>query len=144
MYCKSHIQAEARRFIQNVTDLECVVVKVENPFQALIAAVYRPPQFSLERFLPNLTNLLDSLAIMNHQPVIVCGDFNEDLLCKGKKAIRELFQSRGYAQVITAATTEGQTLLDHIYISQPHTCLQSGVLQTYYSYHSPVYCVLTL
>ena len=114
VYCQSLIQAEAQRFIQNVTDLECVVVKVENPFQALIAAVYGPPQFSLERFLPNLTNLLDSLAIMNHQPVIVCGDFNENLLCKGKKAICEMFQSRGSAQLISAATIEGQTLLDHI------------------------------
>ncbi|XP_069378951.1 uncharacterized protein [Paralichthys olivaceus] len=144
VYCKSHIQAEARRYIQNVTDLEFVVVKLENPVQALIAAVYRPPHFSFERFLPNMSNLLDSLAIMNHQPVIVCGDFNEDLLSKGKKTIHELFHSRGYTQIITAATTQGQTLLDHIYVSQPHMCLQSGVLQTYYSYHSPVYCVLSL
>ena len=144
VYCKSHIQAEARRYFQNVTDLEFVVVKLEAPVRAVIAAVYRPPHFCLKKFLPNLESLLDSLDRMNHQSVIVCGDFNEDLLCKGKKAIQELFQSKGYTQLITAATTENRTLLDHIYVSQPHTCVQSGVLQTYYSYHSPVYCVLTL
>ncbi|KAK0145565.1 ATP-dependent DNA helicase PIF1 [Merluccius polli] len=143
VYCKSHIQAEAQRYFQNVTDLEFVVVKLEAPVRAVIAAVYRPPHFCLKKFLPNLESLLDSLDMMNHQPVIVSGDFNEDLLCKGKKAIQELFQSKGYTQLITAATTENRTLLDHIYVSQPHTCVQSGVLQTYYSYHSPV-CVLTL
>ncbi|KAK9517538.1 hypothetical protein VZT92_022901 [Zoarces viviparus] len=144
VYCKSHIQAELRQYMHNVTDLEFVVVNVGAPVRAVIAAVYRPPNFSLDKFLPNMQSLLDSLDMMNQQPVIVCGDFNEDLLCKGKKAIQELFQSRGYSQLVTAATTEKQTLIDHIYISRPHTFLQSGVLQTYYSYHSPVYCVLNL
>uniref|UniRef100_A0A8C4HPS9 ATP-dependent DNA helicase n=1 Tax=Dicentrarchus labrax TaxID=13489 RepID=A0A8C4HPS9_DICLA len=144
VYCKSHIQAEARRYFQNVTDLEFVVVKLMAPVRAVIAAVYRPPHFCLKKFLPNMESLLDSLDMMNHQPVIVCGDFNEDLLCKGKKAIQELFQSKGYTQLITDATTENRTLLDHIYVSQPHTCVQSGVLQTYHSYHSPVYSILTL
>ncbi|KAG7455742.1 hypothetical protein JOB18_037404 [Solea senegalensis] len=144
VYCRNNLRAEARRYIQNVTDLEFVVVKVEGPVKALIATVYKPPNYSLAKFLPNLQSLLDSLDMMNHQPVIVCGDFNEDLLSGGKKSIREVFQSRGFTQLITTATTEKQTLLDHIYISQPQTCLQAGVLQTYYSYHQPVYCVLNV
>ncbi|KAG7465590.1 hypothetical protein JOB18_040958 [Solea senegalensis] len=144
VYCRNNLRAEARRYIQNVTDLEFVVVKVEGPVKALIATVYKPPNYSLAKFLPNLQSLLDSLDMMNHQPVIVCGDFNEDLLSGGKKSIREVFQSRGFTQLIATATTEKQTLLDHIYISQPQTCLQAGVLQTYYSYHQPVYCVLNV
>ncbi len=83
VYCKSHIKAEAWRYIQNVTDLEFVVVKVEAPVRAVIAAVYRPPNFSLDKFLPNMQSLLDSLDMMDHQPVIICGDFNEDCLCRG-------------------------------------------------------------
>ncbi|KAG7458331.1 hypothetical protein JOB18_029402, partial [Solea senegalensis] len=124
VYCRNNLRAEARRYIQNVTDLEFVVVKVEGPVKALIATVYKPPNYSLAKFLPNLQSLLDSLDMMNHQPVIVCGDFNEDLLSGGKKSIREVFQSRGFTQLIATATTEKQTLLDHIYISQPQTCLQ--------------------
>ncbi|KAK9539502.1 hypothetical protein VZT92_004604 [Zoarces viviparus] len=117
--------------------------KVEAPVSALIAAVYRPPDYSVRSFLSNLGSLLDSLEIMDCQPIIVCGDFNENCLSNTSKPIFELFQSRGYAQVITTATTEKNTLLDLIFISQPQHCLHSGVMKTYYSYHNPVYCVMS-
>ena len=143
IYSKCNLQAEARRYFRHVPDLEFAVVKVEAPVRVLIATVYRPPNFSLSEFLPNMRSLLDSLEIMaSCQPVVVCGDFNEDLFSTGKKAIQELFQSRGYSQLVSAATTEKQTLIDHIYISRPESCIQSGVLQTYYSYHNAVYCIL--
>ena len=143
VYVKNNIQAREKQYIHNVTDLEFVVVKVEAPVNALIATVYRPPSYSLKQFLTNLKSLLDSLEIMDHHPIIVCGDFNENLLSSGTHAIFELFESRGYAQLITAATTEKNTLLDHIFISRPQHCVQSGVLRTYHSYHNPVYCVIT-
>nr|XP_021330385.1 uncharacterized protein LOC101882679 [Danio rerio] len=142
IYCKEDIQAEPRHFIHHVTDLEFVVIKVDAPVTATIAAVYRPPDFSLGKFLPNIRGLLDYLEMMKENPIIVCGDFNEDHLSPGKKPILELFQSQQYQQLITMATTEKQTLLDHIYVSHPDLCMQSGVLHTYYSYHNPVYCVL--
>ncbi|XP_073724526.1 uncharacterized protein [Misgurnus anguillicaudatus] len=142
IFCKEDIQAQSRQYIQSVTDLEFVVIKIDTPMCATIAAVYRPPHYSLEKFLPNLRGLLDYLDIEDKHPVIISGDFNEDLLSAGRKAILEMFQSKGYTQLITSATTEKHTLLDHIYISHPDLCLQSGVLQTYYSYHNPVYCIL--
>ena len=143
VYVKSHIQVREKQYIHNVTDLEFVVLKVEAPVSALIAAVYRPPNYSVKSFLSNLGSLLDSLEIMDCQPIIVCGDFNENLFSNIGKPIIDLFQSRGYAQVITAATTEKNTLLDLIFISQPQRCLHSGVMKTYYSYHNPVYCVMS-
>ncbi|XP_055056177.2 uncharacterized protein [Misgurnus anguillicaudatus] len=142
IFCKEDIQAQSRQYIQSVTDLEFVVIKIDTPMCATIAAVYRPPNYSLEKFLPNLRGLLDYLDIVDEHPVIISGDFNEDLLSAGRKAILEMFQSKGYTQLITSATTEKHTLLDHIYISHPDLCLQSGVLQSYYSYHNPVYCIL--
>uniref|UniRef100_A0A669EE74 ATP-dependent DNA helicase n=1 Tax=Oreochromis niloticus TaxID=8128 RepID=A0A669EE74_ORENI len=142
MYYKTVLTAESRKYLQNVTDLEFVVVKVESPVTALIATVYRPPNYSHVRFLPQMQCLLDSLEIMNCQPIIVCGDFNEDLMSTAKKNIQELFQLRGYSQLITAATTEKHALIDHLYISQPYACLQSGVLNTYHNYHNPIYCVI--
>ena len=143
VYVKNHLQARWIQYIHNVTDLEFVVVKVEAPVNALIAAVYRPPNYSLKQFLPNLKSLLDSLEVMDHHPTIVCGDFNENLLSSRTHEIFDVFESRGYAQLITAATTEKNTLLDHIFISRPQHCVQSGVLQTYHSYHNPVYCIIT-
>ncbi|CAI5689228.1 unnamed protein product [Oreochromis niloticus] len=120
------------------------VLKVQAPFPALIAVVYRPPDYSLTPFMQNLVSLLDSLEIMDCHPIIVCGDFNENQLQSGRKQILEQFQSRGYSQLITSATTDKNTLLDLIFISQPQQSLHSGVLRTYYSYHNPVFCVLSL
>ncbi|XP_053360312.1 ATP-dependent DNA helicase PIF1-like [Clarias gariepinus] len=142
IFCKEDIQAQPRQYIQNVTDLEFVVINVDTPMNATIAAVYRPPHYSLEKFLPNLRSLLDYVEMMKKNPVIICGDFNEDLLSPGKKPINDMFQSKGYTQLITTATTEKDTLLDQIYISHLDICIQSGVLQTYHSYHNPVYCIL--
>ncbi|CAI5653237.1 unnamed protein product [Oreochromis niloticus] len=143
VYVKSDIQVHEKQYIHNVTDLEFLALKVEAPVSALIAVVYRPPDYTLRPFLKNLVSLLDSLEIMDCHPIIVCGDFNENVLSIANKPILELFESRGYAQVITAPTTEKNTLLDLIFISQPERCLHSGVMKTYYSYHDPVYCVLS-
>ncbi|XP_025759938.1 uncharacterized protein LOC109197979 isoform X1 [Oreochromis niloticus] len=143
VYVKSDIQVHEKQYIHNVTDLEFLALKVEAPVSALIVVVYRPPDYTLRPFLKNLVSLLDSLEIMDCHPIIVCGDFNENVLSSAKKPILELFESRGYAQVITAPTTEKNTLLDLIFISQPERCLHSGVMKTYHSYHDPVYCVLS-
>lgn len=143
VYVKNHIQVREIQYVHNVTDLEFLALKVEAPVSALIAAVYRPPDYSVASFLSNLGSLLDSLEIMDCQPIVVCGDFNENLLSNSSKPILGMFQSRGYAQLITAATIDKNTLLDLIFISQPQHCLHSGVMQTYYSYHQPVYCVMS-
>ncbi len=142
IYCKEHISAQPRQYVQNVTDLEYVVIKVDSPIKATIAAVYRPPHYKFEEFSKNLKSLLDYLDMVDEHPTLICGDFNEDLLCAGKKTVLELFQSKGYTQLITTATTKKNTLLDHMYVSRPELCLQSGVLHSYHSYHNPVYCVL--
>ncbi|MCI4395547.1 hypothetical protein PGIGA_G00181850 [Pangasianodon gigas] len=124
IFCKEDIQAQPRQYIHNVTDLEFVIIKIDTPTNATIATVYRPPHYSLEKFLPNLRSLLVYMD-MKKNPVIICRDFNEDLLSSGRKAILELFQSKGYTQLITTATTDKHTLQDHIYISHPDVCLQS-------------------
>ena len=80
---------------------------------------------------------------MDHHPIVVCGDFNEDLLTSVRGPIARLLETKGFTQLIMEATTDKSTLLDHIYISRPQQCLQSDVLRTYYSYHDPVYCVLS-
>uniref|UniRef100_A0AAZ1XPI0 ATP-dependent DNA helicase n=1 Tax=Oreochromis aureus TaxID=47969 RepID=A0AAZ1XPI0_OREAU len=143
VYLRNHFQVQVKQYLHNVTDLEFLVLKVQAPFPALIAVVYRPPDYSLAPFMQNLVSLLDSLEIMDCHPIIVCGDFNENQLQSGRKQILEQFQSRGYSQLITSATTDKNTLLDLIFISQPQQSLYSGVLRTYYSYHNPVFCVLS-
>ena len=61
---RATFRAEQRRYIQNVTDLEFIVVKIEHPVKALIATIYRPPSYRLDKFLPQMNHLLDSLEMM--------------------------------------------------------------------------------
>uniref|UniRef100_A0AAZ1Y0Q6 ATP-dependent DNA helicase n=1 Tax=Oreochromis aureus TaxID=47969 RepID=A0AAZ1Y0Q6_OREAU len=79
VYLRNHFQVQVKQYLHNVTDLEFLVLKVQAPFPALIAVVYRPPDYSLAPFMQNL----------------------------------------------------------------PQQSLYSGVLRTYYSYHNPVFCVLS-
>uniref|UniRef100_A0AAZ1XZ22 DNA helicase Pif1-like 2B domain-containing protein n=1 Tax=Oreochromis aureus TaxID=47969 RepID=A0AAZ1XZ22_OREAU len=79
VYLRNHFQVQVKQYLHNVTDLEFLVLKVQAPFPALIAVVYRPPDYSLAPFMQNL----------------------------------------------------------------PQQNLHSGVLRTYYSYHNPVFCVLS-
>lgn len=142
MYVKNSIQARPLMYMQNVTDLEYLILKVEAPKQALLAVLYRPPNYNLTEFLTNLNALLTTLEIMDFTPVIVCGDFNENQLSHANKSILNLFQDNGYTQLIHSGTTENNTLLDLVFISSSHSQVRAGVLQTYYSYHDPVYCVI--
>ena len=148
IYVRNSLQAREIPFIHGVTDLEYLVVKVEAPVKALIATVYRPRDYSEERCIPNLRNLMDSLRNMDHEPIIICGDFNENIVPnpgdtrRVRKPIFDLFGEKQYRQMIRSVTTENDTCLDLIYMTQPQCCLNDGVLQTYYSYHNPVYCVI--
>uniref|UniRef100_A0A3B1IIS5 ATP-dependent DNA helicase n=1 Tax=Astyanax mexicanus TaxID=7994 RepID=A0A3B1IIS5_ASTMX len=142
IYVKNHLQARLVQYVQNVTDLEFLLLKVEAPKQVVIAVVYRPPNYRLSDFMPNLDALLTFLEIMDYKPAVVCGDFNEDQLSKINKPVLNLFQSKGFTQIINHATTEKNTLLDPVFISNPNMSVASGILNTYYSYHNPVYCVV--
>lgn len=92
VYVRNYIQVHEKHYVHNVTDLEFVALKVEALVSALIAAVYRPPEYNVTSFLSNLRSLLDSLEIMDCHPIIVCGDFSENLLSNVNKPILELFQ----------------------------------------------------
>uniref|UniRef100_A0A8C1LAF7 ATP-dependent DNA helicase n=1 Tax=Cyprinus carpio TaxID=7962 RepID=A0A8C1LAF7_CYPCA len=142
IYVKNSFQVSPLMYIQNVTDLEYLVLKIKAPKQALLAVIYRPPSYNLADFLANLNALLTSLEIMDFKPIIVCGDFNEDQLSHCNKPILNLFEDKGYTQLISTGTTENNTLLDPVFVSGAHANVRAGVLQSYYSYHDPVYCVL--
>ncbi len=142
IYVKNSFQVSPLMYIQHVTDVEYLVLKIKAPKQALLTVIYRPPSYNLADFLANLNALLTSLEIMDFKPIIVCGDFNEDQLSHCNKPILNLFEDKGYKQLISTGTTEKNTLLDPVFISSAHSNIRAGVLQTYYSYHDPVYCVL--
>ncbi|KAM9699314.1 uncharacterized protein ACNS7B_003452 [Menidia menidia] len=74
VYARNHMQVRELTYLHNVTDLEFVALKVEAPFRAVIAAVYRPPDYSLRPFLENLPHRCLHSGVMRtyhsyHDPV---------------------------------------------------------------------------
>lgn len=103
-FYKSHVQVHHMQYIQGVTDLDFLVLKVTAPSQVPIAVIYRPSDSKTNIFAKS--NLFDSLHVIADCPVIVCGDFNEDLLASGRKMIFELVQSSVFRHLIITFTTE--------------------------------------
>ena len=55
-----------------------------------------------------------------------------------------MVESKGYTQLINNYTTDYRTQIDHIYTNMPQLIYTSGVLESYYSDHKPVYACLRL
>ena len=52
---------------------------------------------------------------------------------------RCLIEKRGYTQLIKQYTTDYRSLIDHIYTNIPHFVQSSGVLESYFSDHKPLF-----
>lgn len=98
------------------------------------------------------TKLVDALKhlhdtkLANVVPTLVLGDFNINLLedTSEKKALSKyLIEEKGYTQLMTQFTTDYRTLIDHIYTNVPHLVTSSGVLESYFSDHKPIFVSLT-
>lgn len=104
-----------------------------------ILVMYRPPSVSLSNFITDLENAVQHMKqydkIYRTEHKIIVGDLNYDLM--KYPPIKQL--SAGFKQVITSPTTTSGTLLDHIYVSDTLLHYACGTLNTYYSYHEPVY-----
>ncbi|KAI4881835.1 hypothetical protein NFI96_007838, partial [Prochilodus magdalenae] len=135
VYVKNHISAQRLQYIQGVTDMEFLALKITAPLQVVVVAVYRPPSYRTVDFLRNMEKLLEALEIMDLNHVIICGDFNENQLSTTGKPIYDALARRGYTQLIHGATTEKNTLLDLMFTSRQERCVTSGVMHTYFSYH---------
>ncbi|XP_062622277.1 uncharacterized protein LOC134283815, partial [Saccostrea cucullata] len=81
----------------------------------VLIIIYRPSQLSVRVFLDGLQKVLDYFK-EQFSKCIILGDFNEDAKCKGP--IQELIESKGFQQKVNFSTTEGGTILDHVYVPE--------------------------
>ena len=75
-------------------------------------------------------------------PIVILGDFNVNLLepsAEENNLNSYMRDYRGYTQLINKYTTDYCTQIDHIYTNVPQLVSSSGVLESYYSDHKPVY-----
>ena len=138
MYIRKNLRREFIDFtVSNLEYLSILVTTDQAPL--IICVIYRPARYATGLFCSALQELLLQFEreATPDTGFIVTGDFNEDLF-KGQYAISTMMISNGYSQAITQSTTLGNTLLDALYIKNVNV-MNSGVLQTFYSYHDAVF-----
>ena len=100
----------------------------------LILLIYKPPSTTSGQFSDILNKLLLEMENYKTDYKIIVGDLNHD-----HATLPTICNLQSYKQLIGEPTTTNNTLLDPIYITPVPSCYVSGVLNTYYSYHEPVY-----
>ncbi|XP_062614313.1 uncharacterized protein LOC134276047 [Saccostrea cucullata] len=113
-----------------VKNVEGICVKCVSQ-DIIVLTVYRPNSLDVSQFLLQFEKVMSYYK--SQSKFCVClGDFNEDARSAG--SIQTFMTNQGFKQLVNFNTTEGATILDHVYLS---TSLQAEVkkISTYYSYH---------
>ncbi|XP_071150816.1 uncharacterized protein [Mytilus edulis] len=117
-------------------NIECYVIYIKE-INTNLVLVYKPETYTTSVFLQELYEVLISIPLEDvNTSTIVLGDFNQDIL-KTNSSIKEFMAIQGFAQIVSNPTTDGDTLIDHVYLNG-NLKISVEVMQTYYSYHNMV------
>ena len=147
IYWRSSLSAyELHPLPASAANIECCVIELSQKGCSVLRVycVYRPPCLSLSIWEPSLINLLDDLAV-DGKPLLLLGDFNENLLCDNSFACR-LQTDFHLSQLIdesTRVTKSSATLIDHVYCSHKSIISLSGVANIHLSDHHLTFCELS-
>ncbi|XP_063400159.1 uncharacterized protein LOC134684781 [Mytilus trossulus] len=136
--CVFHKLSSETELCNLTSNLECIVFKIPSR-NVFVATVYRTQRYNLGKFLENMETLICKLEDLSER-VVVIGDFNQDIL-KGSCTVLSFMLSKGFRQLVSSATTEGGTLIDHVYVKGCHDT-QVTIIPTYYSYHEALKIVV--
>ena len=106
--CKNNVLYD---FELSNNGIECIVVMCNFPI--ILSLVYRPPQVPMRNFLNTLSNVIDNVD--DNDPMIVLGDFNEDVMTNHKSMLTEFMQNNGFRQCVLYATTDRGTRIDLVF-----------------------------
>ena len=107
--------------------------------------VYRPPCLSLDNFLTDLLQILQSISMsVSNVPIIILGDFNEDINSSRYARIQYLFTTFGFSQIVQKPTTDSGSCFDHVYFNISNSDIIVDVSDIYYSDHDMVLVSLQL
>lgn len=128
--------------------IECLTVRIQcNPRNVYIATFYRPPGGNIDLFLDKFNDTLNELNANNNQEIIVCGDFNIDLLTNLNNAdslnFINMCSSFSLVPLIskpTRVTENTATLIDNIIVNNP-IHITSGIITVDISDHMPVFII---
>lgn len=124
------------------TVIEMVLFNIETNLSpvstAKVLAVYSSPKAKWTELKSFLQEARQLYMTNDDTPVILAGDFNVDLLAN---PTHNILQTIGFQQYIHQSTTDNNTLLDHIYVSETQASVTCGVLESHFSDHKPVFIV---
>lgn len=132
------------KIISNGIESILVTLTLYCNITVLLSLIYRPPNVPLNNLIDFLSNMISQTCQCN-LPIIILGDFNEDLVDKPNSPLLILMENNGFSQLVSYRTTDRGTVIDHIYIknlSYMYTCTEIvfDVSDTYYSDHDTIYC----
>lgn len=109
----------------------------------LMGVIYRPPSSCKNEFIAEMEAILLPFTIQNG-PIVICGDFNIDLLGNDCSDYVFLLQSFNLRNVITTPTrisSQTASLIDHMLFNQD-IALRAGVCDVAIADHCPIFLLL--
>ena len=113
----------------------------------IIGVIYRPPKCDTSQFINKLNNIYSLLNIKNSDELIICGDFNFDLLNyhnhNGTTDFLNNMNTLSLSPIITKPTRitdNSATLIDNIFLNTP-TNYKTGCIINDISDHLPIFLI---
>ena len=103
----------------------------------IVCVVYAKPSMPTKILEEKLRLLLDQLP--KNEPIVLTGDFNENLLVGNKSSLEVALNKLGFYQYITHPTTDYGSLLDHMYYNDISANILTDVVDCYFSDHDSVF-----
>ena len=121
---------------------------VVNSRKILLVTLYRPPDGSTILFTEKVEELLGMVNVRSYDEVMICGDFNYDLLnsdadprVRSFLDVMNLYMCVPLISKPTRVTDRSATLLDNIFSNNP-TRSKSGIILSPLSDHYPVFYII--
>ncbi|XP_062599557.1 uncharacterized protein LOC134261102 [Saccostrea cucullata] len=130
-----HDDEEARQIDIPVPNIEVVAFVFQENIS--IFTVYRPSSLIKDFFISSLEQLTNFIK-RECENCIILGDFNENAV-DDTGPIQKFLNDHGFKQLVTFPTTEGRTIIDHVYVyGLEEYLIDVSLLPTYYSYHEAI------
>lgn len=134
--------------IDNVMECITIEIEVERSKNILISCIYRTPGSCIDQFNEKISELYEK---HNDKTILVCGDFNIDLLksndhMKTEEFVNIMFSLSLHPLIVKPSriTKDAATLIDNIFTNVTDVKIVSGLLVTDVSDHLPVFVVLEM
>lgn len=100
----------------------------------LVGCIYQPSSKEGEKreWCDKFEHLLSQVYAKWHGPIVICGDFNIDLLTKSvsQETYMNILNTFDLSQHVTKPTRKDKTLIDHISTNLPEKIIHQNVIKT--------------